>query len=91
MPTRDKSALLEAPPQTETVTDYDMRHTKTYLRLLDAESDGADWREVAAVVLGLDPGREPERARRIHDSHLAGARWMTRTGSRDLLRRAARH
>jgi hypothetical protein len=36
----------------------------TYLRFLDADADGADWDEVAFVVLHIDPIREPERARR---------------------------
>jgi hypothetical protein len=31
----------------------------TYLRLLDAHAEGADWREVARVVLHLDPELGP--------------------------------
>ena len=34
----------------------------TYLRLLDAETVGADWREVARAVLHIDADREPARA-----------------------------
>jgi hypothetical protein len=30
----------------------------------------ADWREVSRIVLHIDPGREPDRARRAFDSHL---------------------
>jgi hypothetical protein len=30
--------------------------------------------------------REPERARRAWDSHLARAKWMTKHGYKDLLR-----
>jgi hypothetical protein len=33
----------------------------TYLRLLDADAEGADWREVAKVVLEIDPDEEAER------------------------------
>ncbi len=80
--------LLDQPPDARHVTDYDLAHKITYLRLLDAAAEQADWREVARLVLGLDPEGEPERARRIHDSHLARARWMTEKGYRDLLRRA---
>jgi len=36
----------------------------TYLRLLDADAEGADWREVTRVVLHLDPEQESDRARR---------------------------
>jgi hypothetical protein len=38
------------------------------------------------VLFGIDPDREPGRARHVHDSHLARARWMTHTGYRHLLR-----
>jgi len=75
------------PPQDETVTSYDERHLVTYLRLLDAETEGADWREVVSIVFGMDPSKEPEQARAIHDNHLARAHWMTRSGYRDLLKR----
>ena len=37
------------------------------------------------IVFGLDPAREPERAKIVHDSHLARARWMTESGYRHLL------
>ncbi|MGY3404773.1 hypothetical protein ACVWZV_000886 [Bradyrhizobium sp. GM5.1] len=42
-----------------------------------AEEEGADWREVVSVIFGLDPAREPDRAKVVHDSHLARARWMS--------------
>jgi hypothetical protein len=35
------------------------------MRLLDAEADNADWREVARIVLQIDPALEPDRARTI--------------------------
>jgi predicted SprT family Zn-dependent metalloprotease len=82
----NQPALLNAPPDEPRVTAYDLSHKVAYLRLLDAAAEGADWREVARLVLGLDPDRHPEQARRIHDSHLARARWMTEAGYRDLLR-----
>lgn len=84
-----RQPLLEEPPSAATVTDYDLHHGRTYLRLLDAAAEGADWSEVAQVVLGLDPGTEPDRARRVHDSHLERARWMTRVGYRDILARSS--
>ncbi len=76
--------LADEPPHADHVTDYDKEHAKTYLRLLDAEAAGADWREVAARVLGLDPADDTEHARRVHEAHLARARWMTTTGYREL-------
>lgn len=81
--------ILDRPPNEATVTEYDVAQKVTYLRLLDAAAEHADWREVARIVLGLDPDRDPDQARRIHDSHLARARWMTDAGYRDLLRQGS--
>lgn len=75
----------DLPPLTERVNAYDEQHLAIYLRLLMAEEEGADWREVVQVIFGLDPQREPDRAKTVHDSHLARARWMTKTGYRHLL------
>jgi hypothetical protein len=80
------AAFDDRPPDLPHVTPYDERHLKTYLRLLDADEEGADWREVVKVIFGLDAEREPDRARCVHDSHLARARWMTEVGYRDLLK-----
>ena len=71
------------------LTTYDEVHLVTYWRLLDAEADGADWKEVARIVLHIDPDREPERARNAFDSHLARAKWMADHGYRHLLRGGA--
>jgi len=37
---------------------YDQEHAVTYMRLLDADAEGADWREVVRIVLHIDPDRE---------------------------------
>jgi hypothetical protein len=55
----------------------------------DADAEGADWREVARLVLHLDPLRESDRAQRTFDSHLSRAKWMTDQGYRHLLRDGA--
>lgn len=75
----------DRPPLTERVNAYDERHLATYLRMLMAEEEGADWREVVLVLFGLDPAREPDRAKTVYDSHMARARWMTEAGYRHLL------
>lgn len=67
-------------PDGDLLTDYDRAHVKLYCRLLDAEADGADWEEAVEILFGIDPCAEPERARRVHSSHLARARWMTEHG-----------
>ncbi len=60
----------------------------TYLRLLDAEADGADWKEVAEIVLHRDPVAEEARTRQCWESHLARAQWMTKKGYRRILEQA---
>lgn len=77
--------LLETPPAGDAPTDYDWDHRITYLRLLDAAEENADWHEVARLVLHLDPDAAPERAEQIWRSHLARAQWMTTHGYRPYL------
>jgi hypothetical protein len=78
--------VADVAPNESVLTTYDEQHLVTYWRLLDAEAAGADWKEVARIVLHIDPDREPVRARNAFDSHLARARWMADHGYRDLLR-----
>ncbi|MDC9813930.1 DNA -binding domain-containing protein [Rhizobium binxianense] len=75
----------EGPPLTDRVNDYDEAHFASYLRLLDADAEGADWREAVKIIFGIDPDADMDRAKRIHETHLARARWMTREGYRHLL------
>lgn len=83
--------VADEAPRASALTGYDKQNLVTYLRLLDAEEDGADWTEVARIVLHLDPDREPQRARRAWETHLARARWMSEHGYRHLLRGGAPH
>lgn len=77
--------VADTAPDVPVLTVYDEEHVVTYLRLLDAEADNADWREAARLILHIDAVREPERARRAFDTHLARAKWMTDQGYRHLL------
>ena len=72
-------------PTNRALTVYDETHLVDYLRLLDADDEGADWREIAVVLFELDPVAEPQRAQVMHASHLARARWMTEVGYAHLL------
>ena len=45
-PPRDPD-VADAAPTDSVLTAYDEEHIITYLRLLDADAEGADWREVA--------------------------------------------
>src|SRR3546814_2738334 len=71
--------LLPEPPCSDKITDYDYRLLIVYLRLLDAEADGADWADVARIVLHLDPADKPREARAVHAAPLKRARWMRRS------------
>lgn len=70
------------------ITPYDEQHYVTYLRLLDASRDGADWQDVARIVLHRDPASDPERSRRCWESHLARAQWLSSAGYRRILEQA---
>jgi hypothetical protein len=74
-------------PDVPVLTPYDEAHLIDYLRLLDADADGADWQEAVAVIFDIDPAEEPYRAQRMYATHLARARWMTEVGYAHLLAR----
>ena len=40
----NKATFKDSPPLTDRVNAYDEAHLATYLRLLDAAEEGADWR-----------------------------------------------
>jgi hypothetical protein len=75
-------------PSGPDITRYDEAHFVTYLRLLDAEAEGAHWAEVARIVLHRDPIADETRTRRCWESHLARAQWMTKHGYRRILEQA---
>jgi hypothetical protein len=90
MPTTPLDPIVaDTAPADSVLTVYDEEHVITYLRLLDADAHGADWRDVARIVLHLDPEHESDRARRSFDSHLSRAKWMPENGHRHLLRGGA--
>ena len=79
--------VADLAPDEPMLTPYDEQHAVTYVRLLDAEKDNADWREVARIVLHIDPDADHARAHRCYESHLARAKWAARHGYRQLLSR----
>ncbi|MEX3014050.1 hypothetical protein [Gymnodinialimonas hymeniacidonis] len=64
--------------------DCDMM--KTYLRLLDADRDQADWREAAAIILDLDVDRDPQGSRAVFEKLLKQAHWLRDHGYFGLVR-----
>jgi hypothetical protein len=72
--------IADEAPNSSTLTNYDEQHLLTYLRLLDAHAEGAEWDEAALLVLHIDPIRQPARARRAWESHFARAKWLVEHG-----------
>jgi hypothetical protein len=72
--------VADMAPNESAMTTYDELHVVTYMRLLQAVSEGADWGDVARIVLHIDPERESDRARGAYQSHLTRAKWLTEQG-----------
>jgi hypothetical protein len=77
--------IADEVPWSDGITDYDQSHAVVYLRLLDAKAAGAGDDEMARLVLGIDPVKQPDRARKALASHVRRAEWMTEKGYRQLL------
>jgi hypothetical protein len=75
--------VADVAPTESTLTRYDEQHVVTYARLLQAESEGAYWREVVRIVLHINPDREPDHAWTAYESLLARAKWVTDNPSRE--------
>jgi hypothetical protein len=80
MPPRIDAKIDDMAPSGPALTKYDEEHAITYIRILDADAEGADWREVTQILLRIDAYAEPDRATRAFDTHLARAKWMAHTG-----------
>jgi hypothetical protein len=78
--------VADLAPAEPVLTPYDHEHAVTYMRMLDADAEGADWRDVSRIVLHIDADHDVQRAKRAFDSHLARAKRMARHGYRLLLR-----
>ena len=76
-------------PAGDEITAYDERHFVTYMRLLDAKAEDADWKEVAQIVLHRDPAAEELRTYRCWQSHLERAQWLSREGYKRILEQEA--
>jgi hypothetical protein len=57
MPPLRNPIVAELAPSGPALTKYDEEHAITYVRMLDADADGADWRDVSRIVLRIDPDR----------------------------------
>jgi hypothetical protein len=52
--------VTDVAPNGPVLTAYDEEHMMTYMRVLDAEQQGADWRDVSRIVLRIDPETEAD-------------------------------
>lgn len=69
------------------IANYDLEHKMLYIFLLDRKEKGRDWRETVPAFFGIDFNHQPERARRVYDSHLARANWLMNVPSFALMYR----
>lgn len=82
--------VADEAPSGPTITAYDEQHYVTYMRLLDASRDEADWTEAARIILHRDPATEEARTRHCWESHLSRAQWLSKGGYRWILEQAIR-
>jgi hypothetical protein len=72
--------VADVAPIDSMLTPYDHEHLITYQRLLDADAEGADWREVARIVLHIDPEiSTPSVNRLVRDGRMK-AIWLVLYG-----------
>jgi hypothetical protein len=69
-------AFDDVAPSGAEVTDYDREHIMLYYCLLDRKERHRVWSETTRAFFAVDVAQEPERARRIYDSHLARAMML---------------
>src|SRR2546430_14037040 len=69
--------VADLAPADPAVTTYDEEHIVTYLRLLDADAEGADWRDASRTPLHIGPDRAADPARRAFGRPLTPARVRT--------------
>jgi hypothetical protein len=70
-------------------TPYDQSHLALYAALIDAETAGLGWRDIAMTVLQLDPGEAGVEQCVL--SHLQRAKWITSHGLRQAIEAFGSH
>ena len=76
-----------SPPDSKTLTEYDENHLTDYLRLLDADKENADWKEIVSIIFGIDPDEDESKAKAMHESHFERAKWISQSGYAQLLKK----
>jgi hypothetical protein len=85
-PHPSNSVPLEAPPDAATLTEFDRLYATLYIRLLDADAAGVDWKTASRRILNLDPTGDEDQVKSVFDRFLARAKWMTQVGYALLLK-----
>lgn len=75
-----KIEIADEVPWSEDFTSYDEAQFALYLRVLTATQAFTPDDEICSDILGIDPTKEPERARKCLGSHLKRAIWLTHDG-----------
>lgn len=76
--------IADAPPWSDTLTDYDKAHFTLYMQLLCAAVENASEAEMADSIFGINPVVEPDRAQRILRNHVVRVNWLLETGYAEL-------
>ena len=72
---RIDAPILDQAPTADKLTDYDRLHLITYIRLLDADTDGIPWEEASRLILLLTLIQSPSAP-----NVLIIAIWRERSG-----------
>ncbi len=72
--------IAKSPPASDNITPYDQAMMAIYLRVFDADRDGADWVEAARVIFGEAAENDLDDLRAQHRAHLDRARWLVNKG-----------
>lgn len=81
-----KNPSIEPPTDSPTLTEFDRLYATIYLRLLDADAAGVDWKTASSQILNLNPADDCDHAKSVFDRFLVRARWMTEVGYEALLK-----
>ncbi|RUW18594.1 hypothetical protein [Mesorhizobium sp. M1E.F.Ca.ET.041.01.1.1] len=71
-------------PWSDTLTDYDNEHFTLCMNIHVFTAQNASEEDIALKLLGIDPAKEPSRARKAVKSHLARVQWLVTTGHKGL-------
>ncbi len=81
-----KTTSIEPPTDSPTLTEFDRLYATIYLRLLDADAAGVDWKTASSQILNLNPADDCDHAKFVFDRFIARAKWMTEVGYEALLK-----